>query len=266
MPELPEVEIMSRNLHAWCAGETIERMEVLDERMTRQSRLALSSIDGQRVERVYRRAKYSVIEAVDHALILHFRMTGKVVREAGSRSPRVVIHLESAPSIYFLDTRRFGTVDAVQIGDVDAYFAERSIGDEPWPIRRKGAWWKRQLSGLRGPIKPSLMKQERVAGLGNILASEIVWAARLDPKKAVPELSDDDWDSIAEASHEMIDRVLAIESGSEIVYIGDGASPSESGFSVYGQEGGSAPCCGGPIARIVQSGRSTFFCPACQTS
>lgn len=266
MPELPEVEIMSRNLHAWCAGEVVQSVEVLDERMTRQSPLALSCMEGQKIGRAYRRAKYSVIEADEHVLILHFRMTGKVVRKPAGRAARVMIHMESAPSVHFLDTRRFGTVDAVALSDVGAYFADRSLGDEPWPMRRDGSWWKRQMSGLRGPIKPSLMKQDRVAGLGNILASEIVWASRLDPEMRVTELADDDWNAIAAASHETIDRVLALESGSEIIYVGDGAEPSESGFSVYGQEGNSAPCCGGPIARIVQSGRSTFYCPACQTS
>jgi formamidopyrimidine-DNA glycosylase len=192
-------------------------------------------------------------------------MTGKVVTELADREAKATILFEKAPPVFFLDTRRFGTLDLLPNTSVESYFQSKGIGPEPWPEKRDGQWWEQQLKGLRGAIKPSLMKQERVAGLGNIMASEILWAARVDPGKNVPDLSSDEWTAIAEAAYEVISRVIAVEEGDEIVYIGDGGSPEASGFSVYAREGEPAPCCNGAVERFVQSGRSTFHCPRCQT-
>lgn len=257
---------MARHLSAWTSGDRLVSVEVYDERMPRQSGLPLSVIEGQTLGAAYRRAKYAVLPGEEHALILHFRMTGKVVRTAGAREPRATFRFAAGAPVHFVDTRRFGTIDAVSLASIDEYFAARRIAAEPWPERRDGTWWSEQLAGLTGPIKPGLMKQERVAGLGNILASEILWSARILPTTPVPALTDAQWASLAVSAHEVIERTLALEQGDEIAYVNEGGDPEGSGFAVYGREGEPARCCGGPVVRIVQSGRSTFYCPSCQTS
>jgi len=261
MPELPEVEIMARNLHRWMVGRCLVRMEVLDDKFDVSS---LQEVEGDEVTRVYRRAKYAVIEfAGGHCQVLHYRMTGKTIQDPDAmRRARLRWVFRDAPAVAFEDPRRFGTCERVREADLAAYFQDKNLGPEPWPVARDAEWWKGQMSGLRGPIKPALMRQDRVAGLGNIAASEILFRARIHPVRTVPSLVEDEWAQIARAVPEFIAHTLHEESGDEIQYVNMGG---EGSFSVYGHDGETCLCCSQRIVRLVQSGRGTFFCPGCQS-
>ena len=261
MPELPEVEIMARNLHRWMAGHHVLRIDVLDEKF---DAAVLKRVEGAKVHRVYRRAKYAVIAFADgQSLVLHYRMTGKTIQDPENvRRARLRWVLDHGPTIAFEDPRRFGTCEWMMCDDLSAYFLSKRVGPEPWPDPRNGHWWSTSLTGLRGPIKPALMKQERVAGLGNIAASEILFRARIHPARTVPSLNEEEWDRIAAATPEFIAHTLHEEGGAEIHYVNQGGQGS---FAVYGHEGKPCPRCGQPVKRLVQSGRSTFFCAACQS-
>ena len=261
MPELPEVEIMARNLHQWMAGHRVLRVDVLDEKF---DGTVLKHVEGARVHKVYRRAKYAVIAFADgQSLVLHYRMTGKTIQDPDHvRRARLRWVLEHGPAIVFEDPRRFGTCEWMMHEQVSAYFLSKGVGPEPWPDARDGHWWSTRLAGLRGPIKPALMKQDRVAGLGNIAAAEILFRARIHPTRAVPSLNEDDWNRIAAATPAFIAHTLQEEGGAEIQYVNQGGQGS---FAVYGHEGEPCPRCGQTVERIVQSGRSTFLCAACQS-
>ncbi len=262
VPELPEVEIAAQNVARWVRGHRIRSLEVCDAKLAVEPH----RVEGAVVQDVRRRGKYVVFDLHGpHAghLIIHFRMTGKLVQFDPDRrfGPRMILHFIDASSVAFEDARRLGEAWWVSSEDLHRFFEDRKLGPEPWPMHRDGAWWAGRLAGARGPIKATLMQQGRVAGLGNIAASEVCWLARIDPKASVPTLCARNYSAIAEAVSLFIERTIREESGPEVHYINQGG---EGSFSVYGREGQECPRCAVPIARLVQSGRSTFHCPGCQ--
>lgn len=260
MPELAEVEFMAQRLDAWLRDGDVT-LEVIDPKLARPELLQLGTLD---VQRVYRRAKYAIIESPTVSLAVHFRMTGKVLP-----STTVVPHTRARfvgtrATINFIDMRRFGTLEPFDTQGADAFFAAKGLGLEPWPARRSGTWWKDALAGLKGPIKAALLRQDRVVGIGNILALECLHRARIAPTRPVPAIEDHEWTLFAAAFHEVVTMILSGAAGDEIAYINEGASPEASGFLVYQREGEPAACCGAPIERVKDAGRSTFWCPQCQ--
>lgn len=263
MPELPEVELMSRRLDAWLSGAPLSQVVVHDEKLGSGQRFA--PLAGEEVERAWRRAKYAVVELQRHALIFHFRMTGKVLRSLSSKQrPRLTL-VGARETVHFCDTRRFGTADLVAREELDAWFAAKKVGPEPYPLARDGLWWRAQIGHLRTPLKNALMRQDAVAGLGNILASELLWRARIHPEREPATLVPGEWEAIAAAFTPLVEDILRAEDqGDEIVYIGEGREPTDASFGVYQREGEPAFCCGEPVVREVHAGRSTFYCPRCQ--
>jgi len=265
MPELPEVEIVARNLKLWCQGKQLVALDVRDPKLLPDSELR-SGLVGRTLTAVRRRAKHLVAELDGEALVFHFRMTGKLVQvhDVEPRFLRLLLSFEDGTQVGFKDQRRLGTVLHLPGNAVDAFFEERGLGPEPWPDSRSGAWWEERYAGCRSPLKPALMLQERVAGLGNILAAEICWVARLDPLQPASALNTKQWARIAEASTTVIERTLSLESGPEVHYIAEGGRAQDSPFSVYGREGLPCPRCKQTVGRFQQSGRSTFWCASCQ--
>ncbi len=260
MPELPEVEIMARNLDRWVGGAVVHRVEVVDPRVVAAGDLRRA--EGCRVQRVWRRAKYAVVdlEPTGH-MVFHFRMTGKIVRRAGRGRVRMRMSA-GAEQLVFEDARCLGQIWWLSSPMLESFFQEQGLGPEPWPEVRSGTWWSTQLRGLRGPVKPALMRQDRVAGIGNILASEACWRACVHPAALVPSLSPEQWQAVSEGVRSAIDHTLAEESGEEIVYMNQGG---EGSFSVYGRAGQPCSRCDRMIERMEQSGRASFFCPGCQS-
>lgn len=272
MPELPEVELMSRALHRWCAGRELLGLDVLDEKL-----LPAEDLGGLRISRVERRAKLSLIFLDGRVLALHYRMTGGVcaLSTSDARPPYARLRLrlcgeglcgEGPPAVALVDPRRFATARLFPEEELAALLA--AFGPEPWPQPRDGAWWAARFSGLRGPIKPALLHQDRVAGIGNILASECLFLARIDPRAPVPSLRPEQWEAFAAVVGPFIDAVLEAEQQSfqderGIAYVNTGG-PNP--FAVYGREGQPCPRCGAPIQREVQSGRGTWLCEPCLQS
>lgn len=267
MPELPEVEIMTRNAQRWCAGRRLCRVECLDPALS----LPAAPPTGP-WGLPWRRGKYLCLPLQEEGVwMLHFRMTGKLVRiapgAAGRAQERVRFWLDDGAALALVDPRRLGSV---------AWFSRRAeaeaflegLGPEPWPEVRSGAWWAERLGGLRVALKPALMRQDRVAGLGNIAASEICWRAGLDPHRSAAGLDAAAWAAVAAAVPAFIDHVLAAEAGEEIAYLHEGkaARTAPSPFAVYGRAGEACrrDGCGGRLVRGVQGGRATFGCPRCQ--
>ena len=260
MPELPEVEIMTRNVRDWLSGQTLTSLDVLDEKLLPAEQTA--QLVGTRIGPAARRGKYLCLPLGAQVLILHFRMTGKAVLETTPRRHVRARLRTDAAAVAFVDTRRLGRAWLLAAGDVPAFFEAIPLGPEPWPGPRSGAWWGERLAGLRGAVKPAMMRQDRIAGLGNIAAAEICHRAGVHPARLVPELTAADYAALAQACPAFIEHVLAAESGPEVHYVSEGA-PTPAPFLVYGRAG--ALCsCGAQIERIPQSGRATFFCPTCQ--
>lgn len=274
MPELPEVEIMARNLRRWAVGRRIVQARVECRRLASPPLTAWVRTLPARVTAVRRRAKVVLLHTDTHILAFHFRMTGKVVAAAPEDRAhvRLVLSLDGdgPPAVVFDDPRRLGTVDAYGGKTVaDGVLVKSGLGPEPWPEARDAGFYEERLGASRSAIKVALLDQKRVAGLGNIAASESLWRARIDPRLRPAQLSSSQWSALAAAVPAFIDDTIARESGDEIAYVnsrpGSGTGV-ESPFDVYRRDGSPCPRCGATIERFVQSGRSTFWCPPCQTT
>ena len=261
MPEIAEVEFMTRRLHDWLADAPLQ-LELLDPKLDPQG--TLRSLPTLVVRRAFRRAKYAILEGENDALVLHFRMTGKVLR--GTELPKYTRarFVGERETVNFIDMRRFGTIERVPTAELEDFFEQKKLGAEVWPEARDGAWWQAQFDGIRSPVKAALLRQDRVTGLGNILASEVLFHARVAPDRSTADVTVEEWDALAKALHQTVKTILATGAGDEIAYINEGASPEESGFFVYQRDGKPAACCGGLIERRVDAGRATFWCPTCQ--
>lgn len=261
MPEIAEVEIMSRQLDRWTRDKTLSAVEVNDAALENPN---WSHVVSKTVQAVSRRGKYALVKFVGgYTLVIHYRMTGKTVIDPERVRPaRAWLDFGGSAIVAFVDTRRFGTFDILATSSLEGWFAQKRLGPEPWPDSRTGDWWSKRLGGVRSPIKVAMMRQDRVAGLGNIAASEILFRAGIHPERRPSSLSEDQWARLAAAVPQFIAHTIAEEGGEEIHYVNQGG---EGSFAVYGRAG--APClqCSSAIARIVQSGRGTYLCPTCQS-
>ena len=256
MPELPEVEAALEVLRTRARGRTITRMRVLHPSLRRRLKPAqLRALVGARIARVERRGKHQLLHLDDGRILhAHFRMNGDwMIAETAAELPRfarAVLDFEDGSSLVFVDSRALGTLDVHPAG------AELDLGlgpdaaDPDWTAEQLA----HALAPRRGPIKPALLDQRLVAGLGNIYAAESLWRARINPLMACNALTLTQVSALRKA----IEHVLTRATGSR--YTDDDTVT----LDVYDREG--LPCrrCKTVIERVVQAGRSTYFCPHCQ--
>jgi formamidopyrimidine-DNA glycosylase len=251
MPELPEVESAVRILRAVAEGRTIVRARVLHQSLrARVAPARLRSLVGARVSRVERRGKHQLMHLEDgRALHAHFRMTGDWhvdrATAAAPRFARAVVELDDGARVWLVDPRALSTLD---IRDHGTAFDLR-LGPEATDPRLRASDLAPAFARRRGAIKPVLLDQTLIAGIGNIYAAEALWHARIDPRAAAASLSHAELARLLAAIRSVMRRALS------------GAIR----FAVYDREGLSCRRCRTPIARVVQAGRSTYFCPGCQT-
>ena len=225
-------------------------------------------LTGATVTGLSRRAKYGLI-ATDRGdtLVFHLGMSGRWridPVEIGTHD-HLLIETADGCRLALNDPRRFGSIDLVRTEAVDQWPPFRALGPEPLGGAITGAWLKARLAGRGAAIKLMLLDQRIVAGLGNIYVCEALFRARIDPRKAAGRVSLPKLNLLAEAIPAVLEEAIAAGGSS----LRDFAAPDgELGyfsktFDVYGREG--EPCgCGGLVKRVVQGGRSTFTCPACQ--
>ncbi len=254
MPELAEVEWMVRGLRERAQGRRLDTLEVLDARLF----AGAARLTGD-LHSVERRAKYIRMDFVDFTLLLHPRMTGRLVWGFDPRA-RAVFRFQGVEPISFVDPRRFGTLQKCSCDELELFFCDKKLGDEPWPEQRDGGWWSERLGGRRIPIKTALMRQDLVAGLGNIGAVEICWRMGVDPRVRTVDLAPEQWEQLGKAVWEHLGVTLS-DIGSSLELVGEGG---ENGFLIYGRGGEPCPRCCAPIERFLQSGRGTYWCPGCQ--
>jgi formamidopyrimidine-DNA glycosylase len=256
MPELPEVEAAMTVLRRRAKGRSIARLRLLHPAMRRRlSPARVRSLVGALIERVERRGKHQLLHLADgRVLHAHFRMNGdweygKVTDEL-PRFARAVLEFSDGSRLSFVDSRALGTIDLHPAGELLDLGLGPDASDKAWTAEQLGA----ALVTRRGPIKPALLDQKLVAGLGNIYAAESLWRARIDPRAASRSLTPGQVKTLRKS----IAAVLKRATGSR--YTDD----STVALDVYDREG--LPCrrCKTAIERIVQAGRSTYFCPKCQ--
>ncbi len=275
MPELPEVETVMRGLAARLQGRVIRRAEVrrADLRWSFPQGLA-ARLTGARVLGFRRRAKY-ILMRLDggDSVLLHLGMSGRMlIRLRGANDPmpheHVALTTDDGWEVGFVDPRRFGSIDLVPTADEDGHRLLAGLGPEPLDRAFTAKVLAAALAGRRTPIKAALLDQRIVAGLGNIYVCEALYRAGIAPsrlagetptRRLVPEIKATLLEAIEAGGSSLRDYV---QPDGELGYF-------QHAWRVYGREGEPCRKCPGPpictgVARLVQSGRSTFYCPRLQ--
>ncbi len=281
MPELPEVETVRRGLEPAMLGARFRRVEArrADLRFPFPERFERRLV-GARVDMLSRRGKYMIARlSTGESLILHLGMTGRFTVEAQRLQPgefyydappdprhdHVLFEMDGA-RIAYNDPRRFGFMDlvATEALETSAHFA--AMGPEPLGPSFTAAALNKALAGKAAPIKAALLDQRVVAGVGNIYACEALFRAGVSPRRRAGSVAGARGARLHVAIREVLEE--AIEAGGSTLrdFAGsDGARGAfQERFRVYDREGAPCPACAAPVRRLVQSGRSTFYCAACQ--
>ena len=267
MPELPEVETTVRGLSRVLQGRRIARVEARRPDLRRALPVDLGQrLTGASVTGLRRRAKYGLVETDrGDTLVFHLGMSGKwrVDPTETEKHDHFIIETDEGRRVALNDPRRFGSLDLVRTEELEGWPPFKALGPEPFDLDAREL--RRRLAGRSAAIKLLLLDQRIVAGLGNIYVCEALYRAGIHPSRPGVSISVKRLERLVPAIHDVLAE--AIEAGGSTLR--DFASPDgELGyfskrFSVYDREG--QPCaCGGTVRRIVQGGRSTFYCAKCQ--
>jgi formamidopyrimidine-DNA glycosylase len=269
MPELPEVETTRLGLVPRVVGRRIGKVVVREPRLRWPVPRDLASrLRGCEVRSIRRRGKYLLFDCGSGHLLVHLGMSGNLtVVPAGSVArphDHVDIALDSGDLVRFNDPRRFGAV--LWIDEPERHPLLAGLGMEPLEEAFSGEALHRLARGRRLPVKQFLMDARIVTGIGNIYASEALFAARIHPARAAGRISLARFRVLAGAIHSTLSRALAAGGSTLRDYVGSDGSPGhfQREYAVYGRNGSPCPACGAPIRVARHSGRSTFFCAKCQ--
>ena len=266
MPELPEVETVMRGLRPVLEGRRLARVEARrpDLRWPIPADLR-QRLTGATVTGIRRRAKYGLIDTDrGDTMILHLGMSGRmrVDPETDEKHDHIVIETDEGRRAVLNDARRFGSVHLVSTDALDSHFLMKGLGPEPLgaPV---------DLSGFKGrfaPVKALLLDQRLIAGLGNIYVCEALFDAGIRPTREGGKVKRTELAKLAAAIPEVLERAIAAGGSTLRDYrqVAGELGYFQHEFRVYGREGEACLRCAAPVARIVQSGRSSFYCPSCQ--
>jgi len=269
MPELPEVETTVRGLARYLEGERIARVAVNRPDLRRPFPPNLvQALTGATVTGLGRRAKYGLIDTDrDQTMVFHLGMSGRwrIEPESADKHDHLVLETGSGHVLALNDARRFGSVDLLDTQALDQWPPFAALGPEPLGEGLTARHLAEAFAGRFAPVKPLLLDQRIVAGLGNIYVCEALYRARIRPDKEAGKVTRAALDRLVPAIKAVLTE--SIEAGGSTIR--DYAQPNgELGYfaaswQVYGREGEPCPC-GGSVARFTQGGRSTFWCPKCQ--
>ena len=282
MPELPEVETVKAGLAPVMEGAVIARAEVNrpDLRWPFPDGMA-DRLTGKRVLGLRRRSKYILADLDSgETLLIHLGMSGRMLisghmigdfhhdHPAPAKHDHVVFHMDSGVRITFNDARRFGAMDLMPTAAQDDHWLIRDLGPEPLGNGFNETYLIQRLRDRNTPIKSALLDQRIVAGLGNIYVCEVLYRAGINPQRKAGQISAKRVGTLVPLIREVLTEAIAAGGSSLRDYR---QADGELGyfqhvFQVYDREGADCltPGCEKKIQRIVQSGRSSFYCPQCQ--
>lgn len=275
MPELPEVETIKEALRQAVDGAVIKEITV----RCRSFRIPVPDnfenlLKGGRIAKIYRIAKYVVIDIDNgYSIVWHFGMSGRVkiaptLPEVLDKHDHIVI-TTTAGYLIFNDARRFGLMICIKTPDVANYFRERHTGIDPLDDKLDGKYLAQLLQKRKTPIKTALLDQSLIAGIGNIYASEALYLAKISPLRLCSDLSEREICRLLEAVRVILRKAIAAGGSTLKDYRkpDGGMGYFQFQHNVYGKEGQKCPDCPhaacpcGGIKKIIQGGRSTYYCP-----
>ncbi len=268
MPELPEVETVRKYLSIGIKGKKIEKVNIIDKRITSLSKLDLKLLNGQKIIDIDRKGKYLIFIFEDYIMLSHLRMEGKYYlyheNEENSKYARVIFNLNENLKLIYDDVRRFGKMQLFKKENFDIHIALPNLGNEPFDYDKETFF--KIIHKQKKEIKTLLLDQSIIAGIGNIYADEILFKAKISPFKCGFELSKQDTDNIL---------FYAIETLNEAILLGGSTIRSyhpsrdingrfQQQLLAYGRE--KKPCliCNHKMIKRFLHGRSLTYCPNCQ--
>ena len=265
MPELPEVETIKRELEQVILGKKITEVCVHHPTVIREPSpdKFKKGLTGAVIKNILRRAKVLVLELSNGKfLVIHLKMTGQLVYPGNGKKSRVSFRLSDGKILDFNDQRLFGELRLLD--DWRSLPFIQGLGPEPFDLGADE--FKRMLGAKKTKIKPLLMDQTFISGIGNLYAAEALFRAKIHPERASSSLSEKEKEGLFKAIRDVLNE--AIKSGGSSVddYVRVSGAPGDYArhHKVYGREGEPCVICKTPVKRIALGGRGTYFCPRCQ--
>jgi formamidopyrimidine-DNA glycosylase len=275
MPELPEVETVRRMLEGAIPGRRIAQVSVSRKRLRTTSLASLPEKLRNRTFAAPRRTGKFLLLDLDGGVTLlsHLGMSGRWLYWHSSQVPDAAlehVHLKlgfaDGATLWFQDVRRFGMLRVVPTAQLARDPSLRLLGPDPLAVPRDGVALRAAARGARTSIKAWLLDQRRIAGLGNIYASEVLFRTRIDPRRHAGALEPQEWTRLAAEIPVVLEESIARMGTTFSTYRTIWNEPGQYGEELLVYDRAGEPCrrCGTPLRRIVQNGRATFFCPNCQ--
>jgi len=272
MPELPEVETVVRGLRSQILKKTVKDVFISDKKLRiPYPKNLVKEIKGRQINDISRRSKYILMQMSNgKILVLHLGMSGRILykeRKAETQKhDHFIIEFSDKTEIIFNDPRRFGLITLVNTEEMETHKLFKDLGAEPLEKEFDGKYLQKVFKGKAQSVKQALMDSRNLVGVGNIYASEALFRAGINPKKEAGKINLKSLEKLAK-DVQIVLRA-AIKSGGSTLrdYVrSDGdVGYFQHSFKVYGRK--NEPCfnCETPLIKIVQQGRSTFYCPSCQ--
>lgn len=273
VPELPEVETIRRTLIELASGKTIERVTVKWPNIIKRPEQVEQFCDalvGQTIRDVERRGKFLKIVLDDYTMVSHLRMEGKYALHENADEPdkhvHVFFHFTDGTELRYRDVRKFGTMHLFKKGEEDLFPPLIGLGPEPFDETFNPSQLKMRIGKTSRKIKPVLLDQNVVVGLGNIYVDEALFRAGIHPERVASQLTDEEYEKLYEEIVATLQEAVK-QGGSTIrTYVNTQGQIGmfQQQLYVYGRKGESCKICGTPIEKFVVGGRGTHICPNCQ--
>lgn len=275
MPELPEVETVRKGLEQLVVGKVIEKVTVHWPRIIEEPDVPLfcQLLKGQRILAIQRRGKFLIFKLTDHDLVSHLRMEGKyeffpeATTAQLTKHTHVLFDFTDGSQLQYRDVRKFGRMALLAKDSADSYKGIQQLGPEPLPDQFVLQEFKKGLRRSHKAIKPLLLDQRLVTGLGNIYVDEALWQAKIHPEQPANTLTDGEITTLHEAIIDVLARAVTAGGTTIRTYLNalGEAGTFQLSLNVYGQTGKPCPRCGREIIKIKVAQRGTHLCPNCQT-
>lgn len=279
MPELPEVETIVKGLRENILGKKVQKAEIRYGNIFRDCsgkifsednlKKAIKNIEGQRIIAVRRRGKYIIFELDDFSLIVHLRMTGKFSSEPAilkDKHTHVIFFFGEDDFLAYNDVRKFGTIQVIACEEEFEKTTASRLGPEPLGDEFTLEYLLQELKQTKKNIKAFLLTQEKIAGIGNIYADEILFYAGVNPLRPGNTISAEEGEKLYHGIKEKL--LLGIEAGGASIrnYVNEKGEKGkfQDLIQVYGRKGCCCPKCGAEFITKTVAGRTSTFCPQCQ--
>jgi formamidopyrimidine-DNA glycosylase len=266
MPELPEVETIKRELERAVVGKTITEVLIYNPKVIQEPNpdTFKKNLKGVTIKKILRKAKVLILElSTNKSLVIHLKMTGQLVYPSKeSKETRVSFKLNDGKTLGFNDRRLFAELRLLD--DWRTLKFIQGLGPEPFDI--SAAQFKEMLKSKKTKIKPLLMDQTFISGIGNLYAAEALFRAKIDPHRSAASLCDKEKELLYKEICDTLKEAIQYKGSSVDQYVQLSGEPGDyvKYHKVYDREGKPCLVCKTPIQRVALAGRGTYFCPKCQ--